>query len=78
MTAIVGAVDRAITFATNKVQAAGAQNDKVAVANATQATAASYVATKLPGLLKTVGIDVNSPAGQQKIADLVLARLPPA
>lgn len=78
LTTILGAVDRGIAYGTQVAQAKVDANDKVAVSNATQAEAVNYVVSKLPGTLKAIDIDPTTADGRQKVADMVLAKLPPS
>jgi len=75
---LLGGVDRAISFAQQVALKDVDAHDTIAVQNALTASAANYVIQKLPGTLKTLGIDVTTTSGQQHIADLILSKLPPA
>ena|ERR1700761_2297905 len=73
---ITSAVDNAITYAVN-TGTRDVSHLNIPVKDPQVATAANYVISKMPGTLKQMGIDITTDAGQQQVADLVLARIPP-
>jgi hypothetical protein len=73
-TLVLDAVDNAISFAASQAQGRIATYQPAA--DPRVAGAVNYLVQKVPGTLKLLGINVNTPAGQQAIADLVTARLP--
>ena len=72
LSTVVGVVDRGIAYGQQVVQAKIDTGVKVDVKNAVAAEAANYVIAKAPSTLKSLGMDASH------VADLVLARLPPA
>lgn len=69
---VLDAVDRGIAYGQQQAAAKVAAGVPVQVNNAVAASAANYVITKMPDTLTSLGM---TPA---HVADLVLAKLPPA
>jgi hypothetical protein len=69
---VLGAVDRGIAYGQQQAAAKVAAGVPVQVNSAVQAQAIQYVVDKMPDTLKSLGMDPTH------VADLVLAKLPPA
>lgn len=69
---VLGAVDRGIAYGQQQAAAKVAAGVPLYVSSAVAAEATKYVVDKMPGTLNSLGM---SPA---HVADLVLAKLPPA
>ena len=70
MQSLLGAVDRGIQYGQNVATADAQAGATVNIPNAAQAAAVSYVVNKMPGTLKSLGMDPSH------VADLVISKLP--